>query len=84
MDTETRYRVAKSNLVEPFRNLMHEPSWDDDVNNIYATFVVSEIDIVALRRAVKQYSFCRLVDQGKFRPLFGLCEQYNVKLIIRK
>lgn len=84
MDTETRYKIAKAHLVEPYRNMMQEPYSDDDENNIYISFRVSELKITELRSAVKCYPFCKLVVKSKERPLFGLCEQYNVELIIKK
>lgn len=84
MDTETRYKIAKAHLVAPYRNLMQEPYSDDDEKNIYITFRVSEQNIARLRCAVKRYPFCRLVVKSKERPLFGVCEQYNVELIIKK
>ena len=84
MDTETRYQIAKAHLVSPYHNPMQTPYSDDDEKHIYITFRVSELKITELRSAVKRYPFCKLVVKSKERPLFGLCEQYNVELIIKK
>lgn len=84
MDAETRYKIVKTHLVAPYRNMMQEPYSDDDENNIYISFIVSDLKIDGLRKTVRRYPFCRLTEKGSFLPVGGFCKQYNVELVIKK